>query len=139
MRLLIIILFFITQLTILNAQTIKIEIIDIEIEKGGHLYVSLFNDADGYPKNEESFRKIFVKIDNDTMFIEFKNIPVGIYAINVLHDENPNKKIDTNFLGIPNEGYGFSYNPWFIGPPTFNKTKFDFCGELLKLKIEMNY
>ena len=28
-----------------------------------------------------------------------------------MHDENDNNQLDTNFLGIPSEGYGFSNNP----------------------------
>ena len=39
------------------------------------------------------------------------NLPAGNYAVQVMHDENENNKLDTNFMGMPIEGYGFSNNP----------------------------
>ncbi|HEX4039381.1 MAG TPA: DUF2141 domain-containing protein [Acidobacteriaceae bacterium] len=42
---------------------------------------------------------------------ETVQIPPGRYAIVVIHDENENQKLDRNFLGIPNEGFGFANNP----------------------------
>lgn len=42
----------------------------------------------------------------------------GTYAVALFHDKNSNHHFDTNFLGIPVEGYGFSNNPTlFVGPP----------------------
>lgn len=38
----------------------------------------------------------------------FNNLPRGRYAIAVWHDENANNRVDTNALGLPKEGYGFS-------------------------------
>ncbi len=39
---------------------------------------------------------------------EFSDIKPGTYAIAVIHDENRNGELDSNFFGIPTEGYGFS-------------------------------
>lgn len=38
----------------------------------------------------------------------FDNLPRGRYAVAVWHDENANNRVDTNALGLPKEGYGFS-------------------------------
>ena len=46
-----------------------------------------------------------------TAQIVFKHVPRGFAAVTVLHDENMNRKIDKNFIGIPKEGYGTSNNP----------------------------
>jgi uncharacterized protein (DUF2141 family) len=44
----------------------------------------------------------------------------GSYAVAVYHDANANGKLDTNFLGIPTEVYGFSNNArGTFGPPDF--------------------
>ena len=42
--------------------------------------------------------------------VEFDRVPLGEYAIAVIHDENNNRKLDTLF-GIPREGFGFSRKP----------------------------
>jgi hypothetical protein len=39
----------------------------------------------------------------------------------VIHDENMKGKIDTNRMGIPTEGYGFSYDAKAsLGTPSFS-------------------
>jgi uncharacterized protein (DUF2141 family) len=39
---------------------------------------------------------------------DFEGIPPGTYSLAVVQDENMNGKLDTNWLGIPKEGYGFA-------------------------------
>jgi uncharacterized protein (DUF2141 family) len=42
-----------------------------------------------------------------------------------VHDENDNKKMDTNFIGIPKEDFGCSNNATgFMGPPKYEDAKF---------------
>ncbi|MBK7290922.1 MAG: DUF2141 domain-containing protein [Chitinophagaceae bacterium] len=41
-------------------------------------------------------------------------------SIAILHDENDDGKMNSNFLGLPKEGYGFSNNVMGnFGPPLF--------------------
>ena len=40
--------------------------------------------------------------------VVFRNLPAGDYAVSALHDEDGDGVMDTGFLGIPLEGYGFS-------------------------------
>lgn len=39
------------------------------------------------------------------------DLPPGDYGVAVIHDENRNRRLDRNFLGIPKEGFGFANNP----------------------------
>ena len=74
----------------------------------------LFVSPDGFPEaDEKAFDKEESYIDPKTMSaqIVFRNVPRGFAAVSVLHDENMNRKIDKNFIGIPKEGYGTSNNP----------------------------
>jgi len=42
----------------------------------------------------------------------------GDYAVALFHDANDNHHFDTTWLGLPDEGYGFSRNPTLrFGPP----------------------
>lgn len=49
----------------------------------------------------------------------WENLPPGNYGVAVIHDENRNRKLDRNFLGIPREGFGFANDPHvgFSAPP----------------------
>ena len=51
-------------------------------------------------------------------------LPAGTYAVQVMHDANGNDKLDTNFMGIPVEGYGFSNNPTGLRKATFDEARF---------------
>ncbi|MCH8568181.1 MAG: DUF2141 domain-containing protein [Balneolales bacterium] len=56
----------------------------------------------------------------------FRDIQAGLWAVRIFHDENKNGKLDTNFLGMPREGYGFSNNVrGRFGPPSFDSRLFE--------------
>lgn len=59
----------------------------------------------------------------DAARVVFRNLPAGDYAVLVTHDENDNGKLDTNVVGIPVEGYGFSNNPQVQRKPTFDEAR----------------
>jgi uncharacterized protein (DUF2141 family) len=56
----------------------------------------------------------------------FENVPVGNYAVMVLHDLNGNNKMDFEASGRPTESYGVSNNSMSYGPPTWGDAKFEF-------------
>ena len=59
--------------------------------------------------------------DNSCLF-SFNNLTPGKYAVRYYHDENMNGKMETNLVGKPTEGYGFSNNViGKFGPPPFEK------------------
>ena len=71
----------------------------------------LYKAAEGFPDQlDKAFRVLHVPIEQGRAVCEFKDVPAGTYAVIVLHDENLNKKMDKNFLGIPQEGWGVSNN-----------------------------
>jgi uncharacterized protein (DUF2141 family) len=54
-----------------------------------------------------------------------ENLNSGKYAFRYFHDENKNKKLDTNLIGMPKEGFGFSNNAkGKFGPPSFKQMIF---------------
>lgn len=89
----------------------------------GTLLIGLYNQKKDFLKKE--FRGNIATINNKTAVVTFKNIPKGEYAVSFVHDENNNKKMDTNFFGIPKEDYGCSNNAvGFMGPPKYKDAKF---------------
>ena len=57
--------------------------------------------------------------------VVFKDLAEGDYAISTFVDENSNRRLDTNAIGIPTEPYGFSNDAsGNFGPPTFEQAKF---------------
>ena len=75
-----------------------------------------------------------------TVMLSFPNVLPGRYAVSVYHDENTNKKLDRNFIGIPSEGYGFSRDaPIRMGPPSFDDAAFEAGQDDIKLAISLRY
>ncbi len=64
----------------------------------------------------------------------------GYYAVALFHDENDNHHLDTNSLGIPTEGYGFSNNPTlYFGPPALSRVRFSVHPGDNPVAIRMKY
>jgi len=63
----------------------------------------------------------------------------GIYALSVLQDMNGNRKLDTNFIGIPTEHSGSSNDaPARFNAPRFKDAVFTVGGQPLELRIDLN-
>lgn len=103
----------------------------------GEILFALYNKDGSIPdeKYKKYFKKGISKIDkNGTATFTFTNLPEGNYAVNILHDENKNGKIDKKFmLPIPSEGVGFS-NYESIG--LSNRPKFSKASFLVKSNME---
>lgn len=56
----------------------------------------------------------------------FGDRPPGRYAVSFLHDVNGNGDMDSTWLGLPKEPWGFSLDPSVtLGPPRFEAAAFD--------------
>lgn len=104
----------------------------------GKLYIGLYTSEYTFPINGKAYKSEVINIDTSTRYT-FKNIPSGIYAVALFHDENQNGKLDKNILGIPKEGFGFSNNPKAtFSEPTFDEAKFVLKNSK-NLSIEVQY
>ncbi len=68
-------------------------------------------------------------ISGGQLVVTYKGLKDGVYAVAMIHDENGDGKLDTNFLGIPTEGLGVSNNPRLFGQPSFEEAKFSLHGD----------
>ncbi len=110
-----------TNLVAQEKYTLTVEFSNIKNDKG-KIWVAVYNTDDGWMKDMVTGDS--ATISNQTSSINF-TLPAGEYAVSVFHDENENKKLDTNSIGIPKEKYGFSNNPKStFGPPSYSKAKF---------------
>ena len=100
--------------------------LDISITKfnKGSILIALYESEESYMK--ESYKSADVLVKNNKAKFIFHSIKKGVYAFSFFHDLNNNKKLDTNFLGIPKEPYGFSNNKkGRFGPPKFNEASLE--------------
>jgi len=118
--------------------SLTVEVKELQNSKGV-VQFSLYNKDGTIP--DEHYKKcckiLKEKIQNGTSSVTFSNLPIGRYAINILHDENENGEIDKGFI-LPIEGIGFS-NYKSVGltnRPNFKKASFDLnSNKLITVKI----
>lgn len=106
----------------------------------GSALVYLFSSAEAFPSDYEAAvrtRKAEVRDGKVTVVLEA--VPAGTWAISVIHDEDDDGELRTNFIGIPREGVGTSNNPAArMGPPRWDDAKFDLDADLTQ-KIGVRY
>lgn len=102
--------------------------------------VLVFCTAKGWPEsNEDACEHKSVPIHNGEATIQFDGLKAGTYAAVGLHDENMNKKLDRNFLGIPKEGFGFPHDIKVgLRPPSWDAASFKVDGDTT-IEIKMQY
>ena len=104
----------------------------------GMLLAQLSNGAATFEGKGEAFRSAAVKIVDAQAVVVFEDVPHGNYALKVFHDENDNQKLDTNFVGMPKEKFGFSNDVMGrFGPPSFEQARFRFEESATTLRVEM--
>jgi uncharacterized protein (DUF2141 family) len=125
-----------------NAGEIHINVKGIR-NQNGHIVCGLFNAEKGYPSEPKGNALIVLKVaaTKSEVACQFSSLKAGTFAVSVLHDENDNDKMDTNFLGIPKEGYGASLNHYHsTSAPTFSENKLDITEvEKKELNIDLQY
>ena len=104
----------------------------------GKVIIALFDSAEGFEKEGAFVRSAFVEPENRGAVWTFGDLPFGEYAVRLFHDENGNEKLDTNWVGIPKERYGFSNDArGKFGPPDYEAAKFDFDSDGMTLQVKL--
>jgi len=120
---------------------IHVKILNIR-NSAGTVDCALFDSPVGFPIEflHSATNVMVIKIRETQARCDFEDIPLGTYAIAVIHDENMNGKLDTNWLGVPTEGYGFSNDAkGLLGAPSFSAASFPYDGRNLELTIGLHY
>ncbi len=120
---------------------IHVKILNIK-NSTGTVACALFESPEGFPKEYLHFATniMSIRIRKSQARCDFEDIPPGRYALAVVHDENMNGKLDTNWMGIPTEGYGFSNDAKaLLGAPSFSAASFLYDGRNIDMTIRLNY
>jgi uncharacterized protein (DUF2141 family) len=97
---------------------------NIKNTKGG-IHVSIYSSKNKseFTKIGKEFKVLEFKTEGFSGKYVIKDLPEGEYAIAIYHDENGDKKCNTNMIGIPIEGYGFTRIQKLYSSPKFDDAK----------------
>lgn len=105
-----------------TAATLEVEITDIRSSEG-HLMVAVHASAEGWDGKAAPVAAQLHAPSGERALLSFEGLAPGSYAVQVMHDQNGNGKLDANFMGMPIEGYGFSNNPEVMRKATFDEAR----------------
>ena len=91
----------------------------------GNINIAIWDNARDWSSKANEYDAVIIPASESQAV--FRNLRPGTYAIAIYHDKNSNGRLNTNFMGIPTEEFGFSTNPGFItGHPSFRSVSFTF-------------
>ncbi|MGB3639873.1 MAG: DUF2141 domain-containing protein [Rivularia sp. (in: cyanobacteria)] len=124
-----------------DSANLTVAIKGIENQKG-QVCLRIYESERGFPLgNSSELKSQCTNITGNSLKQQFAGLKKGTYAIAVIDDQNGNNKLDRDFLGIPEEGFGISNNPTVsikTGTPKFEKASFSFFKNQT-IEIEMKY
>jgi uncharacterized protein (DUF2141 family) len=126
MRLLAMTMILILNVSALKAQssdgfTLKINFKITKFDEGQILFALYDSEANHM---EVTLKTAEAKVENEKAEVIIKNLKSGYYSFSYFHDVDSNGELDSNFMGIPKEPYGFSNGEkGRLGPPSFEDCK----------------
>ena len=111
-------------------------------ELQGQICLNLFASSAGFPSDRDDALRtqcVMPTVEPAPLAI-FDDLVPGSYAVSVFHDANGDNEFNRNFVGMPEEGFGFSRNPEArTGPPEFGDAVVLVAGAETRIEIELSY
>lgn len=124
---------------------LTVKITDLKSNEG-EVLLALYNSKEEYENADEEglqqciYRSDVVPITENQASTTFHNLPFGDYVLIAIHDKNSNHQLDRNFIGVPQEGFGFSNNPGLIvDKPDWEDIQFEVKSGDTQIIITMKY
>jgi uncharacterized protein (DUF2141 family) len=105
----------------------------------GQAVVLIYRSGDGFPiKETRAWRRESAPVAAHAATLHVTGVPYGTYAFTVYQDMNANRKLDTNFIGIPKEPVGVSKNArGRFGPPRWKDANFELNQPVVEMNVTM--
>lgn len=100
------------------ADPVQVTITGIRNDKG-QVAALVYKTEKGFPDQRgDAYKVVALAAKKGSVTLTMKGLEPGKYAIAVIHDENSDGAMETNFIGLPKEGVGVT------GGMGFSKPKF---------------
>lgn len=120
---------------------VVVDIVGLHSDRG-RVLAALYRGEAGFPSQiQKAFaRKVAVSKGGKVRLV-FENVPAGNFAVSMIHDENANNALDTNFVGMPKEGWGTSRDAKAaFGPPSYEDARLTLApGEHVRILVHVKY
>ncbi len=105
----------------------------------GLVRIGVFSDESSFPQGNRIAGQS-VQARRGDVIATFDDLAPGVYAIAIHHDEDGDGEFDTTFIGLPDEGYGFSNDaPVVFGPPKFDEAAIAVVQDGVTTELRVRY
>jgi uncharacterized protein (DUF2141 family) len=124
-----------------STSNVTVVINDIK-QDSGRVCFRVYSSDKGFPfSSKNEVQSGCVEKTGRVIKKQFLGLKPGNYAVTVIDDRNRDGKLNTDFFGIPQEGFGVSNNPTVsvtTGTPKFSKASFP-VNQNTVVNIQMKY
>lgn len=106
-----------------DSASLTVQVTDIA-DKTGAVVMAVYDTAEAFDGGGQPVKAARIDVTGADVTVSFDDLSQGLFAIKLYHDANGNGQLDTNLMGLPIEGYGFSGDGEHVGPPTFDAASF---------------
>lgn len=104
----------------------------------GVIGCALYAGEGGFPMDSSRAAMIWLPWKAEGVRCRFAGLLDGTYAVSVMNDENGNRKVDTNFVGMPLEAWGASNNVRpALRAPRFSEAAFRVEGPVTYIDVRI--
>jgi uncharacterized protein (DUF2141 family) len=122
-----------------SAARIIVTVTGLHSANGG-VYVGLYATPSKFLNGTQCDAMRKVRASTGPVTVVFDNLPPGTYAVGAYHDENNNDHMDTDFVGLPTEGYALSNGVRAVmAKPTFQQAAFTVGAEDKPVALHIRY
>ena len=107
----------------------------------GSMRFALFGTPEGFPADPDLAERVeTLDIAGPSVTWTLEDVPTGIWAVSVLHDENGDAEMGTNWMGAPSEGWGVSNDArGSFSAPSFEDASFELEASGTSIVIKLSY
>ncbi|WP_145008276.1 DUF2141 domain-containing protein [Pseudomonas oryzihabitans] len=121
---------------LLHAAELRVRVETVDAS-GGQLLLAVFANEEAWKEHRAPVAQAHLAAQAGAQEQRF-DLPPGRYAVSVIHDSNGNNTLDTNFIGMPTEQYGYSNNPPLrMRMATFEECAFGLPAEGLRQQVTL--
>lgn len=92
----------------------------------GQMCIAIYGSEDDYKDNKNQIWADCISVSSTTFEYIIEDLPKGRYMISIFHDLDSNEELNTNWIGMPKEPFGFSKDAkGKMGPPKFENASFE--------------
>ncbi|MBW8192149.1 DUF2141 domain-containing protein [Neiella marina] len=107
----------------LSAQAATLDVTIDNNQATGGTYIEVYDSNERYEAEQGAIARMILDADDKPLHFVLADLAAGEYVVRMFQDLNGNGQLDANWLGIPNEPYGFSNNVGSYGPASFDDAK----------------